>query len=147
MSNDIEAPGENTPLVVAAGSNGNGAAPRPSPSTSSVDSSTVGGSITSIEDDIKDELSKPWPATFDRGVCHFLLDVIFLCIVYQQIADPLFYPHIFFYTGIQLLAGPVLDEKKVDFVSKSPSVRARYTRAQPVSVLLQYHIIHELHSS
>ncbi|KAL7532872.1 hypothetical protein ACHAXR_004904 [Thalassiosira sp. AJA248-18] len=30
--------------------------------------------------------------------------------------------------GIQILAGPVLDEKKIDFVSKSPSVRARYRK-------------------
>jgi len=45
-------------------------------------------------DDIKDELDRPWPATFDRG--------------------------------IQILAGPVLDEAKAADFTKSPSVRARY---------------------
>ena len=30
--------------------------------------------------------------------------------------------------GIQILAGPVFDEEKIDFVAKSPSVRARYRK-------------------
>eukprot|EP00571_Detonula_confervacea_P000421 CAMPEP_0172314204 /NCGR_PEP_ID=MMETSP1058-20130122/21932_1 /TAXON_ID=83371 /ORGANISM="Detonula confervacea, Strain CCMP 353" /LENGTH=630 /DNA_ID=CAMNT_0013028007 /DNA_START=107 /DNA_END=1999 /DNA_ORIENTATION=+ len=57
---------ESTPLVIA------GTIPRASPSNSSVDSSTIDTSVateSSIEDDItKDELDKPWPATFDRAV-------------------------------------------------------------------------------
>ena len=72
MNNDIEAPAsENTPLV-GGGNNdngGNGLVPRASPS-SSVDS-TLDTSVTtesSVEDITKDELDKPWPATFDRGI-------------------------------------------------------------------------------
>ncbi|KAL9181837.1 hypothetical protein ACHAXT_012180 [Thalassiosira profunda] len=93
--------GETTPLFP------NGSVPRASPATStasSADSSTLDTSITteSSVDDIKDELDRPWPATYDRG--------------------------------IQILAGPVMDEKKIDFVSKSPSVRARY-RKKPINDL------------
>ncbi|KAL7544625.1 hypothetical protein ACHAWF_008002 [Thalassiosira exigua] len=96
MRGDVETPaGESTPLVATASSDsGNGTALRPSPSGSSVEDTSF--TTESSVDDIKDELDKPWPATFDRG--------------------------------IQILAGPVLDEKKIDFVSKSPSVRARYKK-------------------
>ena len=97
-NNDVEAPpppppppSEDTPLIARSGSD-----------ISSVDSSTLDTSVTtessSIDDannDItKDELDKPWPATFDRG--------------------------------IQVLASPFLDARKVDEYTKSPSVRARY---------------------
>mmetsp|Transcript_13666 Transcript_13666/g.29621 ORF Transcript_13666/g.29621 Transcript_13666/m.29621 type:complete len:638 (+) Transcript_13666:116-2029(+) len=98
MSNDIEAPalGERTPLVASDANAGNETAPRASPSTSSAGSSTLERSVSSESsvDDIKDELDKPWPATFDRG--------------------------------IQILAGPVLDEAKAADFTKSPVVRARY---------------------
>ena len=71
-NNDIEqqqAASESTPLV----GNNNGP-PRASPgSTSSVDSDTLNTSVTTtdssfIDDITKDELDKPWPATFDRGI-------------------------------------------------------------------------------
>ena len=88
MSEDIEAGGaptasESTPLV--------------SSSSSGQLSSISSGSITST-DDIKDELEKPWPATFERG--------------------------------IQILASPMLDVKKVADYTKSPSVRARYKKVR-----------------
>ena len=70
-NNDIEqqqAASESTPLV------SNNGPPRASPgSTSSVDSDTLNTSVTTtdssfIDDITKDELDKPWPATFDRGI-------------------------------------------------------------------------------
>lgn len=89
-NNDVEAPpppppSEDTPLIAISGSD-----------ISSVDSSTPeSSSIDDANNDItKDELDKPWPATFDRG--------------------------------IQVLASPFLDARKVDEYTKSPSVRARY---------------------
>lgn len=91
MSNDIEAGGaaaanEATPLV------------GDSPSYSDqLNSSISSGSVTST-DDIKEELEKPWPATFERG--------------------------------IQILASPMLDVKKVADYTKSPSVRARYKKVR-----------------
>ncbi len=66
-----------------------GAEPNVSTSTDSLESSTV-------DDITKDELDKPWPATFDRG--------------------------------IQILAGPIMDEKSIDNYTKSPGVRARYNK-------------------
>eukprot|EP00577_Skeletonema_sp_RCC1716_P031974 CAMPEP_0113435044 /NCGR_PEP_ID=MMETSP0013_2-20120614/36030_1 /TAXON_ID=2843 ORGANISM="Skeletonema costatum, Strain 1716" /NCGR_SAMPLE_ID=MMETSP0013_2 /ASSEMBLY_ACC=CAM_ASM_000158 /LENGTH=626 /DNA_ID=CAMNT_0000325321 /DNA_START=36 /DNA_END=1913 /DNA_ORIENTATION=- /assembly_acc=CAM_ASM_000158 len=88
MSNDIEAGGpaaasESTPLV------------GDSPSSDQLNSSISSGSVTST-DDIKEELEKPWPATFERG--------------------------------IQILASPMLDVRKVADYTKSPSVRARYKK-------------------
>jgi hypothetical protein len=91
MSNDIEAgaspANETTPLV------GN------SPSNDPLNSSISSGSVTST-DDIKEELEKPWPATFERG--------------------------------IQILASPMLDVKKVADYTKSPSVRARYKKVRKI---------------
>lgn len=89
MSNDIEAGGtaaanESTPLVGDS-----------SFSTDELNASISSGSVTST-DDIKEELEKPWPATFERG--------------------------------IQILASPMLDVKKVADYTKSPSVRARYRK-------------------
>lgn len=90
MSNndDIEAGGpaaanESTPLV------------GDSPSNDALNASISSGSVTST-DDIKEELEKPWPATFERG--------------------------------IQILASPIIDVKKVADYTKSPSVRARYRK-------------------
>eukprot|EP00986_Skeletonema_menzelii_P005373 scaffold1924_cov140-Skeletonema_menzelii.AAC.37 len=89
MSNDIEAGGtaaanESTPLVGDSFS-----------SADELNASISSGSVTST-DDIKEELEKPWPATFERG--------------------------------IQILASPMLDVKKVADYTKSPSVRARYRK-------------------
>jgi hypothetical protein len=75
---------EFSPLV-----GGPGASPNVSMSTESSESSTV-------DDITKDELDRPWPATFDRG--------------------------------IQILAGPIMDEKSIDNYTKSPGVRARYNK-------------------
>jgi hypothetical protein len=92
MSSDIEAgaspANETTPLV--------------DDSPASIDplnSSVSSGSVTST-DDIKEELEKPWPATFERG--------------------------------IQILASPMLDVKKVADYTKSPSVRARYKKVRKI---------------
>ena len=60
-----------------------------------LNASISSGSVTST-DSIKDELEKPWPATFERG--------------------------------IQILASPMIDVKKVADYTKSPSVRARYRK-------------------
>mmetsp|Transcript_27569 Transcript_27569/g.57563 ORF Transcript_27569/g.57563 Transcript_27569/m.57563 type:complete len:644 (+) Transcript_27569:58-1989(+) len=97
MKGDIEAPtvSERSPLVA----DNNESTPRESPTASSVDSTALEYSVSSSAesstiDDIKDELDKPWPATFDRG--------------------------------IQILAGPVLNEAKVADLTKSPIVSARY---------------------
>ena len=76
MNSDAEAASEFSPLVG-------------SMSTESSESSTV-------DDITKDELDRPWPATFDRG--------------------------------IQILAGPIMDEKSIDNYTKSPGVRARYNK-------------------
>ena len=105
MSNDIEAGGpaaanESTPLV------------GDSPSNDELNASISSGSVTST-DDIKDkeELEKPWPATFERG--------------------------------IQILASPIIDVKKVADYTKSPSVRARYRK---VSSLIAEHTRCEISS-
>ena len=82
MGEDLEA-NESSPLVESPASFDSGA-----------DTSTT---TSSSDDDIKDELNKPWPATFDRG--------------------------------IQILAGPIMDEKDIDKFTKSPGVRARYQNA------------------
>ena len=109
MNNDIEAPNasESTLLVAP---DGNGASL--SHSHGSADSNTLDTSVateSSIHDDnIKGELDRPWPATFDRG--------------------------------IQILAGPMLDASKIDFVSKSPSVRARY-RKKNVSLVCSCYVL------
>ena len=91
MDNDIEkavppAPpaNESTPLIGDSPNNGD-----------VLNASISSGSVTST-DSIKDELEKPWPATFERG--------------------------------IQILASPMIDVKKVADYTKSPSVRARYRK-------------------
>lgn len=91
MDNDIEKAAsvppanESTPLIIG-----------DSPNNGDVlNASISSGSVTST-DSIKDELEKPWPATFERG--------------------------------IQILASPVIDVKKVADYTKSPSVRARYRK-------------------
>eukprot|EP00581_Thalassiosira_minuscula_P012237 CAMPEP_0183716206 /NCGR_PEP_ID=MMETSP0737-20130205/10193_1 /TAXON_ID=385413 /ORGANISM="Thalassiosira miniscula, Strain CCMP1093" /LENGTH=648 /DNA_ID=CAMNT_0025945439 /DNA_START=297 /DNA_END=2243 /DNA_ORIENTATION=+ len=96
---DLEAPpppppSEDTPLVASNADSNNGTIPRTSPSISSTDSTSL--ATDSSIDDLKEELERPWPATFDRG--------------------------------IQILAGPVLDEAKAASYTKSPSVRARYKK-------------------
>lgn len=101
-NNDIEAaastagippPAANelTPLVCCDSPNNDGDHIR---SLSSISSS---GSVTST-DEIKEELERPWPATFERG--------------------------------IQILASPMLDVKRAADYTKSPSVRARYTKVR-----------------
>ena len=94
MDNDIEkaasvppAPpaNESTPLIGDSPNNG----------ADALNASISSGSVTST-DSIKDELEKPWPATFERG--------------------------------IQILASPMIDVKKVADYTKSPSVRARYRK-------------------
>ena len=82
-------PDETTPLV--------GDSPN---SVDPLNSSISSESVTSTEDDIKEELEKPWPATFERG--------------------------------IQILASPMLDVKKVADYTKSPSVRARYKKVRNI---------------
>ncbi len=101
MSNDIEAGGptasnESTPLV------------GDSPSSDQLNASISSGSVTST-DDIKEELEKPWPATFERG--------------------------------IQILASPMIDVKKVADVTKPPSVRARYKKVRIIYVHSRAHMM------
>lgn len=88
MSEDLEA-NEST-LLVESSNAAAGASPASLDSGAETSTTTSSSSL----DDIKDELNKPWPATFDRG--------------------------------IQILAGPILDEKDIDKYTKSPGVRARY---------------------
>jgi hypothetical protein len=102
MNTDPEAPsyaGEKSPLV-GGGSDAGSFAPGISPKDSFWSESSVG-------DITKDELDRPWPATFDRG--------------------------------IQILAGPIMDEKSIDNYTKSPGVRARYnkvsTHERPVGIV------------
>ena len=83
---------EFSPLV-----GGPGASPNVSISTDSLESSST------VDDIIRDELDRPWPATFDRG--------------------------------IQILAGPVMDEKSIDNYTKSPGVRARYNKVTTYNMM------------
>ena len=91
MGEDLEA-NESSPLVEL-----NNAAAGASPASLDSGTETSTTASSSSLDDIKDELNRPWPATFDRG--------------------------------IQILAGPVLDEKEIDKYTKSPGVRARYNKS------------------
>ena len=43
--------------------------------------------------------------------------------------------------GIQLLAGPIMDEKSIDGFTKSPSVRARYLKKVSVFVVTCYDVL------
>jgi hypothetical protein len=84
---------ESTPLIIG-----------DSPNNGDVlNASISSGSVTST-DSIKDELEKPWPATFERG--------------------------------IQILASPMIDVKKVADYTKSPSVRARYRKVCEKKLLI-----------
>lgn len=116
MDNDIEKAaasvpppppaGESTPLIGDSPNNG----------ADALNASISSGSGTST-DSIKDELEKPWPATFERG--------------------------------IQILASPMIDVKKVADYTKSPSVRARYRKVcEKIYIMYSQHIyVHDFLAS
>jgi len=107
--NDIEAPppppppGEETPLISSS------SPPRPSPSAS------TSSSINSNELDLTTSSS-----TLTDSSTSILEDI-----TKSELDKP--WPATFD-RGIQILSGPILDRKKIDDCTKSPGVRARYTK-------------------
>ncbi len=95
MDNDIEKAASSVPPAPPANESTPLIGDSPNNGADALNASISSGSVTST-DSIKDELEKPWPATFERG--------------------------------IQILASPVIDVKKVADYTKSPSVRARYRK-------------------